>query len=359
VRLISPLLKHVIYPGISKIGYFRRSANVNPVVLTYHGILPSGYTVVDQMLDGNLLAAGKFREQLALLAKHYHVITPVDFLLWTKGKQELPENSVMLTCDDGLKNNLTDMLPILREFGVSCLFFVTGASLRDEPLMIWSDELFLMLHASTADVDFEFPNGRRIRARGWQQKRALWWPLVEHLSCFAFEQRLMLLAALEEHLGLPRGWNSIYHDDPRLSRRFLPMTPADLRELVAAGMVIGAHTLSHPVLSQLPTDDAFAEILRGRQGLSDLLGQEIWALAYPFGTACAVSSRETMMARSAGFSCAFMNTQSHLNDGNYAIPRVHIGGDRSLGEFEANLSGFHSRLRSVFALADAEVAPAI
>ena len=38
---------------------------------------------------------------------------------------------MLLTCDDGLQNTLTDMLPVLQELGLSCLFFVTGASLSE------------------------------------------------------------------------------------------------------------------------------------------------------------------------------------------------------------------------------------
>ena len=48
-----------------------------------------------------------------------------------------------LACDDGLRNVLTDMTPILREEGVSCLFFVLGASAAESSQMLWYEELCL------------------------------------------------------------------------------------------------------------------------------------------------------------------------------------------------------------------------
>jgi hypothetical protein len=113
MRLVSPLLKHVVYPGLSKAGYLRRAARTGPAALTYHGVLPAGYKIVNPDLDGNLLSADSFRRQLRFLKDQYNVISPEEFLLWCETKHELPPRSVLLTCDDGLRNCLVDMLPIL------------------------------------------------------------------------------------------------------------------------------------------------------------------------------------------------------------------------------------------------------
>src|SRR5262245_42633896 len=128
MKIVSPLLRHVVYPGLSRSGYLRRLASPAPVVLTYHGVLPDPPQLSDPVLHDHLVAAEAFSSQMRPLQSNYNVISPEQFLRWGEGKLDLPPRSVLLTCDDGLLNTLTTMLPILNDFGLSCLFFVTGVS---------------------------------------------------------------------------------------------------------------------------------------------------------------------------------------------------------------------------------------
>ena len=75
-------VKHVVYPGLSKSGYLRRSAKVGPTVITYHGVLPKGYEARDLALDGHLITSETFACQVQLLKREYNVIAPEQFLLW-------------------------------------------------------------------------------------------------------------------------------------------------------------------------------------------------------------------------------------------------------------------------------------
>jgi peptidoglycan/xylan/chitin deacetylase (PgdA/CDA1 family) len=350
MKLVSPLLKHVVYPCLSKGGYFRRAARTGPVVLTYHGILPAGYKVIDPALDGNLVNADSFREQLRILKKQYNVISPREFLLWCETKHELPPRSVLLTSDDGLRSSLFDMLPVLREFGLECLFFVTGASLGQTATMLWYEELALMFLAAPVSFSLELLEiGLQAEVRQ-QEKHSFWWELVRKLSQFEMNRRRTLLGRIRMQLGLSEQWDAEYCEDPVLSRRFLMLNLAELRQLAEAGMCIGAHTLSHPILSQATLEDAWKEIFESKRGLEDALGQEVWALAYPFGNSSSVTSRESQMAKQAGFKSAFLNTGGGVGPltPRLALPRVHTTAAMSLAEFEAHISGFHRSMQELF-----------
>ena len=153
MRFISPLLKRVVYPALAGIGYLPRySRRGELAVVTYHGVLPAGYEVTDVQLDGSWVTADQFRRQLRLLRKHYNVVYPEQVRLWCRGEGVLPPRAVLLTCDDGLTNAVTDMLPILQEEGLSCLFFVTSRSLAEDASMLWYEELYLTLLAAPEGV---------------------------------------------------------------------------------------------------------------------------------------------------------------------------------------------------------------
>jgi peptidoglycan/xylan/chitin deacetylase (PgdA/CDA1 family) len=151
-------------------------------------------------------------------------------------------------------------------------------------------------------------------------------------------------------MGLAEQWAAEYCADPILSRRFLALNQSELQQLADAGMCIGAHTLSHPMLSQSTPDVAWSEISECKHELEQVLGQEIWAFAYPFGDSFSVTSRELQMVKRAGFKSAFLNVRGGCGTQapRFALPRVHIAGDMTLAEFEAHISGFHRSLHEWF-----------
>src|ERR1700689_1731028 len=127
MRLVSPLLKHAVYPVLHQIGWLDHMMPAGGyAVVNYHGVVPSDHSVAEIFLDGNLVKPEMFRRQLQLLKSHYDVVRPEDFRAWIEQGKQLPPRAVLVTCDDGLLNTLTDMLPVLQSESISCLFFVTG-----------------------------------------------------------------------------------------------------------------------------------------------------------------------------------------------------------------------------------------
>jgi peptidoglycan/xylan/chitin deacetylase (PgdA/CDA1 family) len=365
LRFVSPALKHIVFPALSRSGYLRYTAGAGPAVVTYHGVFPAGYEVRNPALDGNLVQADSLRRQLQLLKKRYQVIAPEDFLhwseeKWSEHKLSLPPRSILLTCDDALQNTLTEMVPILQELGLSCLFFATGASADETPSMLWYEELYLMLLDASDPITLSIPEAGvslSIGPNAPHEKHSRWWNLVAIFSQFDRELRRGFLDQIREQLRLADGWREQFFQDPTLAARFLTLDRSGLRQLAAAGMTIGAHSLSHPILARASEELAWREISESRNVLEKALGQTVWAFGYPFGNAATVTGRDLRLAEQAGFRCAFMNVGggfgakiggakiSGAEINRFALPRVHVTADMSLFEFEAHISGFHRLLR--------------
>ncbi len=348
MRFVSPALKHIVFPALSRSGFLRYTAGAGPAVVTYHGVFPAGYEVRNPVLDGNLVHADSLRRQLQLLNEYYRVVSPEDFLRWSEGALLLPPRSILLTCDDALRNTLTEMVPILRELALSCLFFATGASVDETQSMLWYEELYLMLlDASELTVLDLREVGITVSVTARQEIHACWWKLVERLSQFDRELRRRLLDKIRDQLKLPETWETRFAQNSTLASRFLMLDRAGLRQLAAAGMSIGAHSLSHPILARTPEDVAWREISESRSVLEKALGQTVWAFGYPFGNAATVTGRDLRLAEQAGFRCAFMNAGGGFGAkiNRFALPRVHVTAEMSLAEFEAHISGFYRSLR--------------
>jgi peptidoglycan/xylan/chitin deacetylase (PgdA/CDA1 family) len=112
-------------------------------------------------------------------------------------------------------------------------------------------------------------------------------------------------------------------------------------------MSIGAHTVSHPILSLSSEEEARREIQDSKSLLERALGRPVWAFAYPFGNPATMGEREVRLAREAGFACGFLNVEhwGGLESDFLALPRTHVTMNTTLPEFAAHLSGLHARLQ--------------
>jgi peptidoglycan/xylan/chitin deacetylase (PgdA/CDA1 family) len=96
------------------------------------------------------------------------------------------------------------------------------------------------------------------------------------------------------------------------------LTEDELRELAAAGVEVGAHTVTHPDLTTLSYDEAKAELAESRTALGEVIGAEIEVAAYPFGAA----TGETRAAcREAGFAAACRTLGAGSWDDLHDLPR--------------------------------------
>jgi peptidoglycan/xylan/chitin deacetylase (PgdA/CDA1 family) len=85
----------------------------------------------------------------------------------------------------------------------------------------------------------------------------------------------------------------------------LMMSAEQVRSLRRAGMEIGGHTVSHPILARLDARDARAEIAAGKDRIEQLLGERISLFAYPNGRPQEdFTAEHVWLVRQLGFDAA-------------------------------------------------------
>ncbi len=119
------------------------------------------------------------------------------------------------------------------------------------------------------------------------------------------------------------------------------MTPEELREAVAAGIQIGAHTVHHPRLATLPLEAQEREIVDSRQALETLLEAPITAFAYPYGAAPDFTAATEALVAAAGFHYACANQYGHNTPvrNRWALRRIWIDSSDNLASFADKVSG--------------------
>jgi len=101
------------------------------------------------------------------------------------------------------------------------------------------------------------------------------------------------------------------------------MTASQVRELSSYGFEIGAHTLTHPHLTNLDDDQLRSEIIDSKHKLEDLIGKEVASFSYPYGD---YDSRVLNAAIAAGYSNAVSTRLGIILEGTslFEIPRVNV-----------------------------------
>lgn len=115
------------------------------------------------------------------------------------------------------------------------------------------------------------------------------------------------------------------------------MNVQQVRDLVSLGHEIGAHTVHHYKLTQVPLHIAWQEIEDSKTFLEDLLGSPVCSFAYPKGD---YNQAVQELVRQAQFQFA-VTIREGLVDNQpdwLALPRIWISGRLSLKSFKARLS---------------------
>jgi peptidoglycan/xylan/chitin deacetylase (PgdA/CDA1 family) len=256
------------------------------LVLIYHRVLRD----VDPMAPREMTAE-VFRWQMQLLRRHAQPLALADALDGLAAGR-LPRRAVCVTFDDGYADNEQVALPILRESDIPATFFVTTGFLDGGRM--WNDTLIeAVRRLPPGRHDLSAIGAGVIEVDGDASRILATRSAIRLLKHLEPDERLERARWLQDYSGgsLP--------DD-------LMMTSAQVRALHSAGMEIGAHTVSHPILRALAPEAAAVELQESRARLELLTGAKVRYFAYPNGRPGSdYDERHVGLARECGFEAAY------------------------------------------------------
>jgi peptidoglycan/xylan/chitin deacetylase (PgdA/CDA1 family) len=275
------------------------------LILTYHRVLDGP----DPLLDGDVDKAD-FDWQLRLLAADFNVLR-LDDAMARLATASLPPRAVVLTFDDGYADNYSNALPLLQRHGLTASFFIATAFLNGGRM--WNDTLIEALRRA--------PGPRlRLPAIGLDELDISTVP-ARRTSCARVIGHLKHRPLLERQRAVEQVANSIGQPLPD----DLMMTDQQVKGLRDAGMHIGAHTASHPVLAAVDAATAQREIADGRDYLRGLLQDPVDVFAYPNGRPTQDYSRQHVeLVRQLGFKSAMSTAWGYADAGSdlWQTPRI-------------------------------------
>lgn len=282
--------------GLIRLFQFVRRNQI--VILAIHGVMderdnPSWKPLRPQ------LSRNKLEEYLRILSRRYHFLSLIDAVEMLQGRKPIKPYRLVLTFDDGYRNNLTHALPILRRYNAPATFFISSGFL-DNPRPFWCDRLdYALQHAQV--------NGREVRVGSFTMhldsssrealcesyKRLRRTAKKQKMSDLEFLREMEQLAVQLEHES-GRALADIQEDDDWSAI----MTWEQIKTIENGNVTLGSHTVDHIRLGLVETDFAYDQLERSKKDIEKHTGEPCLSLCYPNGS----FTEETVdLARKCGY----------------------------------------------------------
>ena len=223
---------------------------------------------------------------------------------------------VVVTLDDGYRDNLTNALPIAESKGVPITVFVTSGILGNHK-GLWWDRLGTLLRSrppQVREIDLSV-GGRNVRLPlGSYGMRADLDTVRRHLLPLRVSEIEQALDAVSEQ------WQVASAPPPDAGT----LTAEDLRLLAASDTVtIGAHTADHVRLRDRSAREQQDTISGSKNELEQSIGRAVSHFAYPFGGRADFDDRSVDAVRSVGFdtACTTLPGTARSSTDPYRLPR--------------------------------------
>jgi peptidoglycan/xylan/chitin deacetylase (PgdA/CDA1 family) len=279
----------------------RREVSPWLTVLTYHRVTRP--RVAAGLDDGVVDVTPELLEQqLAFIGRWFHPIGLDDLFAFVRAQRALPKNPVLVTFDDGYRDNHDVALPILQRHGVRATFFIaTDYVERRRPF--WWDRVAMVIKRSPRDhVEMRYPEPIHLRLDTAQGRVSAVIRVTRVVKDCAQLDLDRFVEQLERAAGVTLGC-----DEERRIANETVMTWEQVAALRRAGMNVQSHTCTHRVLQTLDSAQLGNELRASREVLEGVLAEPVRAIAYPVGKSLCDEPRIKRAVRDAGYELGFSN----------------------------------------------------
>ena len=315
------------------------------MVLCYHGVVANEYSGGDELRRHayrNTVSASEFERHMSILRRKYTPVSPRQVADWAERGSRLPERAVLVTFDDGYRNNLTHALPILQRHGIEALISVATDYIGTDRLL-WPTEVEVRVGQAAGGSGIPAPDGEGdLTIPGNAVDRRV------QLDGIRAACKRMPSDQLASYLDRLRSATEVREADmdPELAA-FLSWD--DVRELAAGSVTIASHTMSHPILTRIDAEQLRNELRGSKQRIESELGLDCPYFVYPNGGREDYSPDVVEAVAEAGYGVAFrlmngLNPEQSVP--RFAIDRVDVPGHAARSAFDVRACGLFSRLRA-------------
>lgn len=255
----------------------------------------------------------QLEEYVVFFKQHFDIISIAEMADLVKNHpKKIYGKYLVITFDDGYKDNFTQAFPILKRHNVSACFFIATSLIGDQKLPWWDRIAY----------NYNKNNFKSIKLTSWSNT-------VKYNGDDREFVRNILTAAKISQVPIEEQLTEIEQlfpiEEPIPTQQFLSWK--NLEEMIAGGMDVGAHSHNHEILANLSQEEIIFELTHSKMLIEKNLPYKVNSFSYPVGSQGTYNSTVTQALVDCGYDIAF-NFQPGINinikENRYDLRRFSI-----------------------------------
>lgn len=290
-------------------------------VLTYHRVMDPAQK--PERSPTATVTPAAFDQQMQFVRERYCIVSIQQVLEAIHTGKDLPQRPVLITFDDAYQDFAENALPVLQRYQLPVTLFVPTAFPDHPERVFWWDQLYNALSSAHSLGLVQTPAGRLPVETADQRKQA-------------FRILRGYVKSLPHHKAM--AWVNQFCEEveaPVLRGDVLSWD--QLRQIAQEGVALGAHTQTHPLMSQVSSKNAREEIAGSVRDLNREIGEVYPIFAYPSG---GYTPEVFPILQSEGIQLAFTTDRGHNRIGktdSLQLKRINVGPGTSLSLLRGQL----------------------
>lgn len=251
-----------------------------------------------------------FENQIKFLKKKYNFISLKHYSEVLNGQRDdLPDNPMIITIDDGYLDNYTVAYPILKKHSIPATIFLTTDFITHKS-WLWSNRLEYILKNSKLK-EFDFPlGGDTIQFwvddfKNWHRTQLA---IFDYCRTISNVEKAKVLNDLAKHLKV---------DVPeQVVADFEPLTWTQIKEMRGHEIDFESHTCSHPILTNVTSERLKSEIMDSKREIENNTQIQVSSFCYPNGQSEDINENVIKVLEQSGYNCAVTTINGYNKIGN-------------------------------------------
>lgn len=298
--------------------------NSQTIILNYHRIGPMNDNWIIKPLHHKI-----FEKQVEYLSKNYEIIS-LKSLSEMLINGNVPKKAVVITFDDGYKDNYEYAYPVLKKYDIPATIFLTTGPIEQKKLYWWDEINYALFNTDLKSMDITNIGTFKLISEIDKSKAA--YNIVEKLKTIQNDKKMSITENIINLSGV--------NIPEKLGKKHI-LSWNEIKKMDKNGIDFGAHTVNHPILTNITLDEAKWEIEGSKYLIEETLERKINSFAYPNGKNNDFNEDILSLVKKSGFNCSVSFLPGLIKNSVKELYQLN----RSSGEFDdfnslkANLCG--------------------
>jgi peptidoglycan/xylan/chitin deacetylase (PgdA/CDA1 family) len=246
------------------VGYFIKKLGPYITVLMYHGISADD----EELHSWTLVKKSQFEKQIVFLKNHFKIISIDKLDINNLKDNEKPK--LIVTFDDGYKNNLAYALPLLEKYNVPATIYICTEAVQNSKLFWWDKIILIILLQKIKKINLYKYGLKDYEFNHHKSAKAIWEDIQKLL------EDLKKLQPIDRQIIIDKLTGSNFEKNNYTFSPFNVLTPMEVSKISKSELItIGSHSHCHNILTQIPYESVEESIKTSINLLEKWTGKHI------------------------------------------------------------------------------------